>query len=1512
MFRPRTSNGRERKAIILLIVITLLTLFAVVGLTFVLYAENQSNSQRIWREARTASTGPALGAEDLLNNFLRQLIYDLPDDSTGVMSSVRGHSLARSMYGWTGTIMQNTTPYNGFGPPRAIPGPLGGQDYQYVNYQYFPEATPFIRDPERVQPRSGSPTPWLLPVNAPYVAKNAPYTYPDENNMFLATIDPRSGRVITPSFHRDWVFGGPWTAATPNATSAIGKYLTLRPRPAENPLFPYPQQDPLPATFGPPSTGDVENLGGKIDPTTGAVVQQNDSYWIDFDSPVQQLGGKNYKALAAALVLDYDGRLNLNAHGNLMSQGTAHASNQGWGPWEVSLQRLLNQTTPIEAANIIKARYGSTIDPANPAPTKIPVFNPPLAPYPGPKGHFDPAPNPDPGLGTATAGTPPPDYSKVDFDGSFFTNGGGQPKVSYNLQGQASFPSYPERYLNGFPLERTNHALVFNPFLLTDGQLTLQTYLDDTIYGVKDMFLLNYKFTGDSAHYQQAAVVTKGLSTILAKDPLLPADLPNRRHLVTTLSADLDRLSNSPWAWNTITTDPASQYRQPPSGFPSPPPPPPATVLTPPPFAQGGIASPVPGGPQSPINPVFAGPPYTTPSDGYSEFSPNWQAASAGFRDYQNGIVAGLGSIDLNRNLWSYYDPANPTPTFDAGRYARATAERQRFARDIFFRLAAATGTWIDPNAWASPEDTTKGAVPKNPPERYNALRWLAQLAVNIVDYIDTDDIMTPFQWDPGDSTQWVFGTELPRLVINESFMQYENDPADPGLTGAMPSATYYRVKCWLELHNPLTPPGGTSSLMSENGGARLVYNGTSCYRILLTKSKNTFNGMRNPANVKGDPDANPADQVTIDFLSSNTQVIPPSDPTQYANSSFFVVGPAPVPGGTPRPVEATLPGLQYDVQKATLQGNTDNPGKPPYPGFLLQRLACPYMPFDATTNPYVTVDYVQYTVLGQLNDALDKYDINGQQITTPNPIDQRHAWGRVQPYAGDYDQNYPPGPTPQTLLRMININPPPAATDFNHTFGRHNGQGNSIPNAPGDGNLNVPFDWLAHLDRALVSPVELFNVSAWHPHELTQQFITRPIGSPAGPTPPKKFQHMAAWNEPIGLPTQITPDMSRLFRALGYLHVRDRTLGMGIHGRVPGRINLNTAWDESIFQAIADGDDTTNNSGNHFTTAQVQAMWQQFLQFRSPQTTLTPTATYQVWGNDRPLLPPSAPIYPTGDTQNQYFTTVAPPVPPIPQYAQTGGYSGVARTILNSGFNVTPTTPPTPPQVQHPYEHYELLNKIFNRVTTRSNVFAVWVTFGYFEVTNPGPWGPNNRPILGKEMLDASGAPMPRDQFFAILDRTNIAVDASNFAKQGPKPIFFSFESDDATPAVGQTLPVTATVKLPGMTVQTDPSNGVTSLIGYYEGERWIIISEFTPGAFDGTPLRIDIGGQEEVLQAGAAGIGPDNVPYIKVRCQKPHPRGALMMINSSILGNPGPQPTFSVDDAKYKSVVRYFAKTK
>src|SRR5262249_41547928 len=121
-----------------------------------------------------------------------------------------------------------------------------------------------------------------------------------------------------------------------------------------------------------------------------------------------------------------------------------------------------------------------------------------------------------------------------------------------------------------------------------------------------------------------------------------------------------------------------------------------------------------------------------------------------------------------------------------------------------------------------------------------NALRWLAQLAVNIVDFIDRDDYMTPFHWGnvgmpafrnyihqtlyPTEPHKaWVFGTELPRLVLNEVYADvFRPDDGSP------------RIRFWVELHNPLRahgaddpeappPPSPLSRwYLTEKGSARL------------------------------------------------------------------------------------------------------------------------------------------------------------------------------------------------------------------------------------------------------------------------------------------------------------------------------------------------------------------------------------------------------------------------------------------------------------------------------------------------------------------------------------------------------------------------------------------------------------------------------------------------------------------------------------------------------------------
>src|SRR5438105_14116252 len=106
MARARFRHSHPRDGVVLLVVISLLVLFALVGIAFVVYAESQANTSRIWREGE-ALEQPDMDPELLLSAFLGQLLYDTDNP----LSALRGHGLVRNMYGQPGT----TIPFNGTG-----------------------------------------------------------------------------------------------------------------------------------------------------------------------------------------------------------------------------------------------------------------------------------------------------------------------------------------------------------------------------------------------------------------------------------------------------------------------------------------------------------------------------------------------------------------------------------------------------------------------------------------------------------------------------------------------------------------------------------------------------------------------------------------------------------------------------------------------------------------------------------------------------------------------------------------------------------------------------------------------------------------------------------------------------------------------------------------------------------------------------------------------------------------------------------------------------------------------------------------------------------------------------------------------------------------------------------------------------------------------------------------------------------------------------------------------------
>src|SRR2546430_6917866 len=97
MFRPRRLALSPRRGITLLVVLALLTLFAIVGLSLVLYADAAAPSARLQREAENPHAAD-MDPDLLFSLFLGQLIYDVNDDAAGVTSALRGHTLACLMY----------------------------------------------------------------------------------------------------------------------------------------------------------------------------------------------------------------------------------------------------------------------------------------------------------------------------------------------------------------------------------------------------------------------------------------------------------------------------------------------------------------------------------------------------------------------------------------------------------------------------------------------------------------------------------------------------------------------------------------------------------------------------------------------------------------------------------------------------------------------------------------------------------------------------------------------------------------------------------------------------------------------------------------------------------------------------------------------------------------------------------------------------------------------------------------------------------------------------------------------------------------------------------------------------------------------------------------------------------------------------------------------------------------------------------------------------------------------
>jgi hypothetical protein len=437
---------------------------------------------------------------------------------------------------------------------------------------------------------------------------------------------------------------------------------------------------------------------------------------------------------------------------------------------------------------------------------------------------------------------------------------------------------------------------------------------------------------------------------------------------------------------------------------------------------------------------------------------------------------------------------------------------------------------------------------------------------------------------------------------------------------------------------------------------------------------------------------------------------------------------------------------------------------EPNYKTVFLQRLANPLAPYDPTANPYLTVDWM----------PIDLTIFNGEDLSTNDPdaaaaaipskttnFATRQRGGNTpsadfniwKPESGDPDNSSTAGST--------------ANFDYNlaHSLGYLNKAfqpfitGSTI-GYNGDPSTK-PFPWLPWFGRPYVSQLELMLVPGSHPARLLWEF--QPCtGSTDNYTPGDVSQ--APFPQLLNF-LQAGTAMNQFGRILDYVGVPSWFEGTeiqvnptaasapisapGSHTffppynristyREPGRINLNTIYSQDVFNALMNGvsspkwfdisqpSDFVRNRRGYGISGDILEMDPNFpSQFGSPF-----RSSGGVFWNPIPSAS-NLEINATYMRQNS-----ALPKNPLFQYASS-------QDVDNTDRN--------------PFFHYSDLMRLGNLATTRSNVYSVWITVGYFEVT---PWSAgvdaahSDGYQLGQELGSDTGE-IVRHRAFYMIDRT-------------------------------------------------------------------------------------------------------------------------------------------------------------
>ncbi len=475
------------------------------------------------------------------------------------------------------------------------------------------------------------------------------------------------------------------------------------------------------------------------------------------------------------------------------------------------------------------------------------------------------------------------------------------------------------------------------------------------------------------------------------------------------------------------------------------------------------------------------------------------------------------------------------------------------------------------------------------------------------------------------------------------------------------------------------------------------------------------------------------------------------------------------------------------------------------YRTVFLQRLADPALPWDKLRNPYITVDWM----------PIDLTRFNGEDPST-NPNDQ--AAGNAVQFAsrqrGGDDPNKPsttyniwqpvlnPGALPTTPRGAVGL--ASFSAKLKHSLGVLNQAfGPAIDSA---GDPKKPFPWITWNARPYANVMELLLVPATAPERLLYEF-----SSPSTPsanqqnqnaTPPNAygssgmaqddyrfpFQHLLNFLQNDQAPPPTPPSAPNYYRVLEYLRVPSKFVGTETWlnpdtkffsasntnlapflppfnsvstYREPGKINLNTVTSSAVLYALL-------NAGPG-------PSWNDFIDSRrgddaGTHALVTTNPALPTSFNGVFRSPASADLVPLPRSLNQNVPSMVQPglgstlLRALPKTSTVPAQGKVPLFGSVAPANWTPgAQSPYNDSSRNPFFAYQGINRIANNVTTRSNVFAVWLTIGYFEVL---PWQPSGTSTaadiaahadgyqLGAEIGSDTGE-IVRHRAFYMIDRS-------------------------------------------------------------------------------------------------------------------------------------------------------------